>query len=57
MTLDAEEHYRLLLAIFKEDKELDDIAKLLYERKELAEGVLKESEAFMKLTKEISQNK
>ena len=57
MTLDAEEHYRLLLAIFKSDKELDDIAKILYERKEHVDGVLKESVTFMKLSKAISQNK
>ena len=57
MTLDAEEHYRLLLAMFKSDKELDDIAKLLYERKDHVDRVLKECEAFKQLSKEISLNK
>ena len=57
MTLEAEEHYRLLLAIFKEDKEIDDIAKLLYDRKEHVDRVLKESLQFMELSKIISQNK
>lgn len=57
MQLDAEEHYQLLIRIFKADKELEDISKLMYNRKEEVDGVLKASIEFLQLSREISLNK
>ena len=49
MQLEAEEHYRLMIGLLKEDKDLDNIAKILYDRKEYIDEVLKKSHEFQTL--------